>query len=84
MSSNAFVVTLYKEGHDNDTATTKWKTTFQKQRPLTLPSPARGEGKTRHDNDNGKSFISFWIATGGQRRPRNDDPSENDTATTKM
>jgi hypothetical protein len=23
-------------------------------------------------NGNGKSFISFWIATGGQSRPRND------------
>jgi hypothetical protein len=33
--------------------------------------------------DHGKSFISFWIATGRQSAPRNDDPSGNDTITTK-
>jgi hypothetical protein len=26
-----------------------------------------------NDNSNGKSFISFWIAAGGQSHPRNDD-----------
>jgi hypothetical protein len=29
------------------------------------------------DCDNGKSFISFWIATGLQRAPRNDDQNHD-------
>jgi hypothetical protein len=45
---------------------------------------SKKQRRPRHDND--KSFISFWIATGGQSgeqvRFRNDDPSEK-TATTK-
>jgi hypothetical protein len=32
--------------------------------------------QVRNDEWNGKSFISYWIATGRQSAPRNDDPSD--------
>jgi hypothetical protein len=49
---------------------------FRNSDPLTVFASQtilsrKGRGND-HSKDNDKSFISFWIATGGQSRPRND------------